>query len=304
MKFNRINSLTLSICGHIITVLLLYYGVPVNTLPASQEPPITVDMVNISDLTNIIAKHKAKKKTDVDKKEEKKSSKEIKAAEETKPEPVPEAKPVESKPVTPEVKPQVESEAVPIPAPEKPKEEKPQKEPQKPDVKNTKSESSKKPIKKPVKKKIDPFADASFLKTLEEVTKKSEQQNKEEKELKDVLEGLETDSTMGYNDELPMSISEVDALKAQFFKNWDLAGFHERMKVTVRITYDGEANVVTVTSIPERGQPPQYAAFVASAERAARKSSPLHLSAERLSKGVGTLDFVFDNSEVLQSKFR
>jgi len=95
-----------------------------------------------------------------------------------------------------------------------------------------------------------------------------------------VLQDLESDSDKPYNPDLPLSVTEKDAIASQIYKVWYTSSFNgadvkEGMRVTLKLTLDREGNVLQVHPVLEHNSSPQYPAFVESAERAVKIASPI-----------------------------
>jgi hypothetical protein len=286
----------LSICGHLISGLFLYYGLPTNTPTAPEHHVIVLDMVKVSDLTNIAASHKAKKKADEKKYPTKQAVKEVKASEAAKPA-------AQENEATAAAAVRPTAEAMPLPVAAKPKEQAQPKAKQAQEeaapIKTQPKQEKKKPLKK-----SDPFADASFLKTLEEVSKKSAQQEAEEKELRETLSDLEADSTLPFNSDIPISVTEMDAIRSQIQQVWNTSSFSGAesavMQVKVEIALDTEGNVLSVRPMLQRSQSPQYKAFVDSAVRSVRIASPLKDLPPEKHNSWKLIELAFDSSGLIQ----
>lgn len=259
-----------SIILHIMLVLLLVFGLPwfsPEILP--QESVISVEMLQLSEISNV----KPKKKVDIKKPAPEKikpaPSQPSPAAPE-KPEPKPAPTPVE--PEKPEPKP----EKIPEPEP-KPK---PKAEPKKPEPKPKPKEQEK---PKPKKKKDTNDLD-SLLKNLEEsVTSKEKTKEKKKKEKQETPQEEDNDSKSDkeFNPDIPLSLSEQDFIRSQVEKHWSPpAGAKDasNMSVELRVQLSQDGTVMSVSieeSSRNSGADPSFArSFDESAVRAVWMSSP------------------------------
>ncbi len=151
------------------------------------------------------------------------------------------------------------------------------------------------------KKKTDDF-EKSILKSLEEESKKKENK-KIDKEFKDFAEAIKGETNKEFNSNIPMSISEIDMIKSQITKNWNTTSFSGAnslgMEVIVIIVLDMEANVISAQPKLTPNSSPYYQAFVDSAVRAVKVSSPLkNLDKEKFASWK-EIEFRFDSSGMI-----
>jgi hypothetical protein len=180
-------SITLSVLLHVVLVLLAAFGLPA-ILPDRPEPEpmvMTVEILPISEITNVKPSQKPIA-------EEKKAP--AKAPKPTPPKPTPKPAPTPPKPA-----PKVEKEEV-VEKPFDPTEgEEPKKE-EKPKEDTKKQEDE-------LKKLLD---------SMREDAAKAEKDAKD----KETVEKNTTISDKAYDDSLPLSISEMDAIRSQFIPCW------------------------------------------------------------------------------------
>jgi outer membrane biosynthesis protein TonB len=234
---------------HLCILMFLIFGMPILwKMDDDLQPSVMVmEILPITDKTNVpTAKPKPAAKQEKPKPEPEKPK------EEPKPEPKPEPK-EEPKPE------QVEAEKVP----EKPKEE-PEPEP----VKET-------PKEKPKETPKDDSKD--FEEVLKDLTAKEDTAPAETPQEKEEAKAV---GDAPYDNSLPMSVSEIDAIRSQIWKNWNvLAGArdgHElKVELVIRLQTDG---TVLQVDVEDEGRYQSDAFFRAAADRAIRavwKSSPL-----------------------------
>jgi outer membrane biosynthesis protein TonB len=274
-----------SIILHTLLLLLLVFGLPwFSHDEPLQESVISVEMLPLSELSNV----KPKKKVQVEKKELPKpqpasaaqpapaTPPEPKA--ETKPETKPEPKP---EPVKPEPLPEPKK-AEPEPKKPEPKKEEPKKEEPKP-----KPKEPEKPKEKPKKKKNNNDLD-SLLKNLEETVeskektteKKKKAEAEEEPQPEDASE--ESKSDKAFDDSQPLSLSQQDFIRSQVEKHWSPpVGAKDASEMSVilriRVSEDGTVTSVTIdeSTAPSGVDSSFVRSFNESAVRAVWMSSPL-----------------------------
>ncbi len=271
---------TLSIIFHLILGVLIIYELPALFHKEIQtDYAMVVDVVNISELTNVKVKttdkkndestqtKKAPKSQDVKQDAQEKSKEKIAKADD-------------------------DSEKIPV------KKETPKKQ----EVNQEKKLEKEKKDDPKKKKKTDDF-EKSILKSLDEESKKKENK-KVDKEFKDLADALKGDTNKEYNDNIPMSMSEIDAIKSQITKTWNTSSFSgansKGMEIVVMIILDMEGNVLSVqpkTSIANSS--PYFQAFTDSALRAVRAASPLkNLDKEKFGSWK-EIEFRFDSSGMI-----
>ncbi|MDG1287835.1 MAG: hypothetical protein P8P30_09800 [Rickettsiales bacterium] len=223
---------------HLMILLLVMVGLPSIWEKHRESLPtaISVEVLPITELTNI--KRKQAQKKEKTKKEEAAKAKKAKSASSSNQE----AKKEKKKAI----------------APPKPKEKKKPKKKEKPKEKP-----------KPKKKKKEKKSDLdSILKSIEDAAKK-EEGDKPKKSKKEVKKAI-SDT---YNPALPMGMSEIDAIRSQFIKCWNMpAGArnaHElRIIVDVRLRANG--SVISAELAEEKGRYYQDGFFRAAADSAVR----------------------------------
>lgn len=237
--------LSLSIMLHTVMLLVAAFGLPA-LLPDRPEPMplvMTVDLLPVGAITNV--KPSEQPITEEKRANTAKTTKPVTASKD-KPEPAPKEKP----------EPAPKDEALPKPADKaKPKEEKPKDKP----------------------KKDDDFA--ALLNQL-----RQENAPDKSKDAKDATNTPEnkTRSDAPYDESLPLSISEKDAIRSQFLVCWTMpAGAKDAhtLAVRVKITLNQDGSVLTAAIASD--QMGRYAsdtffrAAADSAVRAVHKCSPL-----------------------------
>ncbi|MFI4983654.1 MAG: hypothetical protein ACHP6I_00465 [Rickettsiales bacterium] len=246
-----------SILFHMVLIALLFFGLPKLAKPVKIEDyAMVVDVVKTSELTNVKVRTTERKDQ-----EEMQTKKSPKSQQSQKVEAQPIAKQEDAKKVEEEV------EKIPLKTEQPKKVEEKKIEPPK-----------KKPEEAPKKHKKDEEFEKSILKSLEEESKKKTEA-KVDKSFKELEDSLKGDTNKEFNDNLPLSLSEIDALKSQITRNWNTASFNgaasKGMQVTVVIHLDAQGVVLSAVPELERNESPYYRAFVDSAVRAVKMSSPL-----------------------------
>lgn len=257
MKPVKRNGLVYSFVIHFAVFCVLYLGAPDFIKDAPKERVIAVEVMKVSDITNIPNRAKSKKQSaQKDSPASASDHKEaaVKKAEEV-PAPAPDKKPDPSKKEK---------------APQDKKKSEPSKD------KKSKENKAQTDKKKPQAKKNDPFSDPSFMKTLEESAKKSRPSD----ELQDILQELESESDKPYNPDMELSISEKDlivsTIQTQIHKSWYNNGLDTKdLKVILRITFDIDGNVLRVDPQHKNNPSPLYPSFVENAIRATKMASPI-----------------------------
>lgn len=261
----------ISVLLHVVILAVAYFGLPAFLdHPEIVDVPISVEVVNVTDVTNIPTKPK-----------------EIKAA--AKPVPAPPPQPpapppapqgsVEQPPAPEPAKPE-EAEAILPPDVKPKKDEKPKPEPEpKPKEEPKKAESKKlAPAPVPPKKPKAPDDFASVLKTLENLKtqppteKKPEDKPAEPDFAKMMADALESDKPR--TDVGPeMTISEIDLVRQQIHRCWNLpAGAKDAhtMQISIRIAMnpDGTVRTANILDSARMGSDPFYRTMAESALRA------------------------------------
>ncbi len=272
--------LTLSIIFHFVLGLLVIYEMPALFHREIQtDYAMVVDVINISELTNVKVKT-TDKKNDVSTQTKKApKSQEVKQDAQEK---------VKEK----VAKAEDDSEKIPV------KKETPKKQ----EVNQEKKLEKQKKEEPKKKKKTDDF-EKSILKSLEEESKKADNK-KVDKEFKDLEDALKGDTNKEFNENIPMSMSEIDAIKSQINKVWNTSSFSgansKGMEVYVIIILDMDGKVI---SAQPKGlasnSSTYYQAFVDSALRAVRAASPLkNLDKEKFGSWK-EIEFRFDSSGMI-----
>lgn len=176
-------------------------------------------------------------------------------------------------------------------------------------VEKKKPEPKPKPKKNEVKeeKKDEPKEkkesfEKAILKSIEEETKKIEDQ-KIDKKFADLTDALRGESNKEYNENIPMSMSEIDAIKSQITRNWNTTSFSGAnsmgMEVVVNIVLDMDGNVLSAQALQENDSSPYYRAFVDSAVRAVKAASPLKDLKKEKFASWKEIEFRFDSSGMI-----
>lgn len=265
---------------HLVLITALFFGLPKLSKPKPiEEYAMVIDVVKASELTNI--KIKTVEHKDLDETQTRKAPKSQQSQKEEAPQP---SKKEDAKKIT------EEAEKIPL------KKEEPKKKEEK------KTEPTKKPVEKPDKKKKDDEFEKAILKSLEEEAKKKSEA-KIDKSFKEMEDALKGDTNKQFNENLPLSLSEIDALKSQITRNWSTTSFSgaasQGMQVIVIIHLDIEGNVLSAAPELERNDSPYYRAFVDSAVRAVKMSSPLkNLDKEKFQQWK-EVEFRFDSAGMI-----
>jgi outer membrane biosynthesis protein TonB len=282
-----------SIILHVAILLLVFYGLPsLFKKKVMEDQVVTVEILPVSELTNVKTA-KSKPKPPEPKKEEKPTPATPPKAsqaepEKPKPAPPPPPKPEPKVEKKPEIK---ESIAKPL---VKPKEEK----------KVEKKEEKKTPEKKKVEE--DPFD--ALVKNLEkpQPEEKKEEKKEDEPSFDDVANAIsKSDNPQEYKPNVPMSVSDKDAIRNQVSANWTPpigAKNAKNMVVTLKLTLaqDGTVKDVKIENQARYNTDAGYRAMADSAARAAYKASPLkNLPADKYQGGWDEIELNFDPSEMM-----
>lgn len=284
---------------HVLVVVVLGIGIPfVSKEPMNVSPPISVEIVDISEITTTPRVAPPAKPKEPDKPPEPAPKKETtpkvnteKPPELTKPTP-PEVETVEKVEDTPPPKP-LERKPIEKPEPPKPKEPEVTKKPEPP-----KPKVEDKPKKEEAKPKEDDFQ--SLLKNL---TPTEDQKSESEEETLDPK--VEPDSGQIAKIADQLSVSEEDALRHQLSQCWTLMGgakYAEELIVEIRVTISRDRRV-TDAAILDRGRYNRESNFRAAADAAIRalrkpKCETLQLPPDKYDQWKNTV-LVFDPSDML-----
>ncbi|MCE2993146.1 MAG: hypothetical protein ACK5WS_04585 [Alphaproteobacteria bacterium] len=282
-----------SILLHASILLLAIFGLPFfSRTDVNQDFAMVVDVVPVSELTNV--KVKTSDRKDNESTKTKKAPQAVEKEEDKKEEKKPETQKKENSKTQ-----DLEAEKIPD---KKVKEEK-KKEEKKPEpIKEKKDDKKAKEEKKNKKPKDDSF-EKSILKSLDADAKKKDEA-KLDKEFKDLSDALKGDTNKAYNDAAPMSVSEIDSIKSQIVKNWNTSSFAGAsdaagMQVIVVIELDMNANVVNVKPKPQSNGSIYYNVFVESAVRAVKMSSPLQNLPQDKFHRWKEIEFKFDSTGMI-----
>lgn len=255
-----------SVFLHGILLLMLIFGLPsLFDKKILDDTVVTVEVLPISAVSNV----KPVKHQPVPPKPEPPKPEPVKKAEPPQPKPEPKAEP---KP-EPKVEPVKMEDAIPLKPTVKPKPPK-KEEPKKPEPKPAPKAEKKPEPKKDKPKEKDPFE--SLEKDLQ---KKAEEKQKQEA-FDSLEESLTKKTTKTYDPSVPLSISETDAIRQQFYSCWTPpvgARDLENMSAVVHITIEKDGTVSNVALVPnaQYNGDSFYQVFAESAVRAVHKCSPL-----------------------------
>lgn len=276
----RLRGLVVSTLLHASLALLMIIGIPSVKRDMVTDYAVVTDIVAVSELTNVRVKDSNRKDS-----VQQQTKKAPKSAEVAQAQDKPKAEESKKEPAP------VEAEKIPdkkLKKEEKPKEEKP-KEPEK-----KKEEQA--------KKQDDDFS-RTILKSIEE-EKKKKQDKKIDKNFKELADALKGDTNKDYNENLPMSVSEIDAIKGQISRNWNTSAFSgsadaKTMQVVLEIKLDMDGKVISVKPKLENHKSPYYRPFVESAVRAVKASSPLQNLQKEKYHTWKEIEFRFDASGMI-----
>lgn len=263
------HSLTLSMMLHLGVLLISYFGITVFGPPSLLPTPmaISVELLPVSEISNV--KPSKKRLT-------KKPPKKIKKIKKAKPKTVKDVKP---KPV------ETPKEAVADPK-------------KKPEVKP--KEKPKKPEEKQSEKDFD-----AVLKSLEDSPDDEPEEKPEEKPKDDGENGAKSKSD-NYNDAIPLSISEKDAIRGQFVKCWRMpAGAKNDYDLAVRVRVllfpDGSVNQVGLAEdlAPRYRRDAFFRAAADSAIRAVWECNPIQNLPPEKYETWRDMELNFDPRELL-----
>ena len=236
---------------HLLFLVLAITGLPSFLMPTPPEEPvvISVEILPISAMSNV-------------------KPSETPPAQDVKPE---EKKPDQAKP-SPPVK--TADSATPPPPQDKPSEKKEVK----PEPKKEKPPEPKKEVKKQKPKEDDL---AAVLKAVKETAQKEKKEDKPKKETKEDTSPTKSMSSK-YNSDMPMSMSERDAIMSQLAKCWTVpagAKDAQNLVITIDAEYSNDGSYIRVALAPESlsryNSDSFFRAAADSAIRAVKECSPL-----------------------------
>jgi hypothetical protein len=300
-----------SLLLHLMVFTVAYFGVPApdpDMLPV--ESPMTVDIVTVAEKTNAPAASEKPKPTAKPMPD--------RAAKPPPPLPAvrPEAPPPEPEPES-EVAKLVPPKAKPTPAARPEKAETPIPEP-KPSPKPAKAEPKQKPEPEkktePEKKKLPPSTFESVLKTVEQLKAqppKSDEKPERKPEEQQSEPALESQiakalgkSAEPYDEGLPVTMSEIEAVRRQIERCWNLpAGAKDAdslvVSIRVEMNIDGTPRTAVVTDQSRMRVDPFYRSAAESAVRAVLnpRCHPFTLPREKFSRWK-TMTLVFNPKEM------
>ena len=265
MNFLETRSISYSVLLHALLVVFAVFGIPaiIPDKPDPQPTVISVEMLPISEITNV-------KPSDQPIQKEQKAN-----------------NPITKKPVEPTTK---EPPKPPMPTPPTPKEPKAEPKPKEPEKhfdpdegaeKKPKEEPKKEEPKKPEEAKTKPEDFATLLNKL-----KQEAKTEKQKDAKDATNSAEnkTKSNAAYDDSLPLSLSEKDAIRGQLEACWNKSGFAgakdpASLIAIIHIVIQQDGTVMSAVLDPSQqgryGSDPYFRAAADAAMRAAQRCSPL-----------------------------
>jgi hypothetical protein len=294
---------------HGLLIVLFVFGLPHFARDFTPtERVVTLEILPVSKQTNVkSSKPKPKEVAQKPKPKKPEPPKEIAKAKPA-PTPPPPPKPETVAKAEPAPKPKETEKAEPAPKPkaeEKPKEkEKPKEvakpapptpEPPKPPVKTVENKPT---PPAPVKSKTDDFA--SVLASMEEISSsiKEEPEPKEEATDEKAIQ-----STSRFNEDLPLSISEIDAVRRQIEPHWTVLGGArdaEDIAVVLKLSLekDGSVRDVSVVEKLRYSTDPFYRAAADRALAAVRQASPIKGLPEESYKEWAEMTMTFDPKEM------
>ena len=293
MRNDEISSFAFSLVFHVSILIIAIFGLPQLFTKLPEQPTaITVELLPVTGITNV--KPAEQNPSPVEKPEPKP---------ETKPDPTPEPpKPKAEKEV---VKPQppVKQDTPPPPPPEP-----------KPDA----IKEEKKPEPKPVEKKPEPKKEKpkekakvedldSILKAVKETAQKETKPDSKISEQKEDGGAKNKSKSDSYDPSLPLSLSEMDAVKSQISKCWNMpagAKDAENLTVKIRAQYNADGSLIKATIADESkrryNSDTFYRAAADSALRAVQLCTPLkNLPADKFSTWKN-IEMNFDPRDMLQ----
>ncbi|MFN7038008.1 MAG: hypothetical protein ACK4OM_00350 [Alphaproteobacteria bacterium] len=272
-----------SLTLHILLFLVIYFGLPNLRTNPPEELVISVDILPISEISNVKSKQEQKEETKV--KEEKKSSKDVpnsvKKQEQTKEETKSSNIKHKTEENKKEDKPDLIIKEGPKPA-EKPKPKEQKEEKSKDKTKEKEPSKEKKQDKAKEVSELD-----SLLKTLEKPQQKSSDEKKTKEDAK-VNQEAQKKSQGKYNENIPLSISEKDTIGNQIYNSWYFQAGAKDSKdmfviLRIAVSLDGTVTQIEIVDMNKYNNgSTYYKTFVDSAIRAVKKASPFtNLSVER-----------------------
>jgi outer membrane biosynthesis protein TonB len=306
---------SISVALHVVMVVIAYFGLPNLRREVMMEAPIMVELVSVAEFTNA-------------------PQPEVKVKEEKKAElPKPEPKPEPPKPVAKVAPPPPEPEPAPPPAPEpeevaivppppeaKPKaKEKPKPKPEpKPVVKEKPKPKAPAALAKvkPKRKPKPPDAFAGVLKTVADLKRQPAPTPDLPKEEKKKAEKQETKTTFeeqiakalgtrkrSFDQSRPLSISEIDLVRQQIAKCWNLpAGAKDArnmvIEIAVAMNTDGTVRSANIKNTGLASDP-FLRAMAESALRAVlnRRCQPFKLPRDKYNRWK-TMTLIFNPKEM------
>ena len=267
--------------AHLVAVFFAIFGLPYLTQPPLEvAPPIAVDLVNISDITNPPPPKRQK------------------APPTPKPDPTP-PKP-EPKPEPTPPKPEPKPEPAPEPEPPKPPEPKPEPKPEPPPPQKDAVEPE--PVPEQTEPVPQPRPKPTPPKQAQKPTEKKEPPKKPvdlddiaallDKRRASAPEESATDdpkpnrSTQRSLSDAPLSVSEIDAVKLQIQRCWNPpvgAPASEDLVVRVRLSYNPDGTLAGQPELLDRGRMSEryYGPAAQSVLRAVLRCQPLKLPQEK-----------------------
>lgn len=276
---------------HVVVFLLAWFGVPdfLRPKPEPTEAAVMVEIVNLNKEVKIA------ERTNLPRMAEKQDEPK---PEPPKPDPKPEVKIEPPKPPPPPPAPTPPTPAPPPPPPPpEPKAEplpEPKAEPVKPKPPEPKPEPPK-PPEKPAPKPPQPDPFASLLKSVEKLApaqktdEKTDKKSKskptpatepDQKDFEKTIAGLVGAGSTSYSAESPLTVSEIDAIRAQIQKCWNIpAGARDldklRVDIKVQFAPDGRVLDARIADLTRMATDGFFRAVAESAKRAVHTCSPI-----------------------------
>lgn len=288
---------------HILILVIMYTGLPLFTDPKTFEPPavINVEIVDVAEITNLPKPAPEPKKVEPDAKQEVKPAPAPRPAPTPppaptpKPEPAPAPKPEPAPTPAPEPAPAPKAEAEPAPKVEPAPAPKPV---PKPVVKPAPTPAPKQEPKpepkpapkiepKPDPKPKEPAFDLNQMKAL--LDKKKQEQSAQSPSDSDIKkpdsgEKVPNSSTKASDQSLPLTISELDALKQQVQKCWNVptgAVDAENLAITLEVRLNRDGSLMEQPRVVNRLTSDFHRIAAESAKRAVLLCAPYKLPAEK-----------------------
>lgn len=284
----------LSALLHCAILTLFLFGIPLPHKKLNTDYAITIDLVKPSEISNLkIANNRETSKQVI------REVNAVPKASTERSEPKPEVERKEEKPQKIKQDESVDSEIIPkkkkmIEEEKKRKENKDEK----------KSKNQPEQDKKSPSKNADDFSKA-ILKSLEKSTRQQKQVEKKptEKVIEEKDNGVKGDTNQKYKSDLPLSLSEIDAIKSEVTRHWNTRAFNGSttaiMQVTTLVYLDPMGNIIGVKVEKTLNSSPSYHAFISSVVRAIKMSDFASILSPENYSSWHELELRFDSSGMI-----